>query len=65
MFVCTVCTYPSRLADACDNPACIANPSANHVRLRAQAAEYEARRKADEERLAFRQRIRHAGFTAL
>ena len=55
LYICTECTYPSRLADACDNPACFANPSLSEAHkdgVRA-AAEAAARSRAeDEARLA-------------
>ena len=62
MFVCEVCTYPSLKPDRCDNPGCLANPSANHAALR----EIEARHQADiaerEQRNAFRKRLQSSGF---
>lgn len=65
MYICTECTYPSRLADACDNPACLANPrlsEAHKAGIRA-AAEAAARRRAeDEARLAARAALRRRGF---
>lgn len=45
-FVCDVCTYPAfQRTDACDNPACVANPSVSESqknRWRAEREKYEA-----------------------
>lgn len=62
-FVCSDCTYPSRLADCCDNPGCMANPRANHEALRAMKAESDKRHAEDEARKAFRASLRRSGFT--
>ncbi len=64
VFVCVECTYPSSLADRCDNPGCLANPTANHAVLREQRDKYLARKAEDDERLAERKRLRKAGFNS-
>ena len=65
-FVCQECCYPSRLADSCDNPACLSNPSlseAHKASLRAMA-EKAAKEKAEyEARKAFRASLKKQGFT--
>ncbi len=65
MFICSTCIYPSRNNVACDNPACLENPtlSASHkAAMRQRAADYAARQAADDERLAAKDRLRKAGF---
>ncbi|RWO06334.1 MAG: hypothetical protein EOS07_22105 [Mesorhizobium sp.] len=65
-FVCTACTYPSRKADCCDNPACLSNPSLSESfkqSLRDRAAAFQAERAADEARRANRAALRRQGFT--
>ena len=54
VFVCTTCTYPSRLSDACDNPRCTANPTVPQY-LKDQWAAEHAKAVAEE---AERERIR-------
>lgn len=66
MFVCTACTYPSRKADGCDNPACLENPSlseAHKQSLRDMAAAAAKRRAEDAARAEFRRSLKRAGFT--
>jgi hypothetical protein len=64
VFVCTECTYPSYLADCCDNPACLANPRANHEALRTMKAENDKRKAEDAARADFRKSLRRSGFTS-
>lgn len=54
VFSCPVCQYPSRLAAACDNPGCVANPCVSQEQKDRWLAARE-RREADE---AERQRVR-------
>jgi len=63
MFVCSDCTYPSRLADRCDNPGCLANPSANHASLIAMRDKAEAERREWVARKAARESLKRSGFT--
>lgn len=63
VFVCSECTYPSRAADHCDNPACLANPHANHAAIRERIAADQKRRAEEDARRAFRDSLRRAGFT--
>ena len=63
VFVCAECAYPSRLPAQCDNPGCLSNPTANRAALLAQRAAYLARKSEEEERTAFRARLRRGGFT--
>jgi hypothetical protein len=65
VFVCSACTYPSRVLGECDNPACLKNPHANHEALREQAERYLARKAEEKERMAFRKRLRKSGFTTI
>lgn len=65
-FVCKECSYPSRLMDSCDNPACLANPSlsdAHKANLQANA-EKAAKEKAEwEAKKAFKKSLKKSGFT--
>lgn len=64
--VCTACGYPPRRADACDNPACVANPTlseAHKARLMADAEAVRQRRAAEDKARADKARLRAAGFT--
>jgi hypothetical protein len=63
VFVCAECSYPSRLPSHCDNPGCLANPSANHAKLREQHDLYLKRKAEDEARLAAKRALRARGFT--
>lgn len=61
MFVCTECTYASRV-DHCDNPACLANPSISEEhkqRLRDETT----RREAWQAKQAWKERLRKAAYT--
>lgn len=66
-FACKACGYPSlHSPDSCDNPACLDNPSLSDAHkdgLRQRSAAALARRAEDEERLAFKKRLREQGFT--
>ena len=63
VFVCAECAYPSRLADCCDNPGCLANPRADHAALREIAEKRAKQRAEDEARRAFRASLKRSGFT--
>lgn len=62
VFVCEVCTYPSRI-DCCDNPGCLANPKANHAALREMAEKHAKEQAEYEARRAFRASLKRSGFT--
>jgi hypothetical protein len=53
-FVCTMCTYPSHLQDACDNPGCEANPRVSETQKVAWRAERERRAAQEAERARIR-----------
>lgn len=54
-FVCEVCTYPSfRRHDACDNPACFANPSVSQRQKDKWRAERDKRDAEESERKRLR-----------
>jgi hypothetical protein len=60
-FVCPTCSYPSRLDDGCDNPACVDRKgiSAAWRAELIQRQETEAKRRADDEaRIAERAKMR-------
>lgn len=59
-FVCKVCTYPSRLPSACDNPRCDGNPAISQATKDAWRAEHEKRQAEEVERERVRQIRRRA-----
>jgi hypothetical protein len=61
-YVCEVCNYPAHYAtDACDNPACMANPSVPEE-IKARRRAEQAKRKADEAERARLRALRSAVF---
>lgn len=63
VYVCDACGYPSRLPDVCDNPACLANPHANHAALIAMRDAAEKRKADDKARRDRRAALKRSGFT--
>ena len=60
-FVCEICTYPALRGDACDNPACPANPSVSQHQKDRWEAEVDRRRAECAERERLRGIRRRAG----